>query len=99
MDINELLNEIIFKYHLDRCYPHYRNIYEAEKILKELVQTIIKDHRKVIFVGNDKTGIEFIRNISGNYEWIQFLAYDKSKEISSQLETVDWKMYESIYLI
>lgn len=99
MDINELLNEIIFKYHLDRCYPHYRNIYEAEKILRELVQTIIKDHRKVIFVGNDKTGIEFIRNISGNYEWIQFLAYDKSKEISSQLETVDWKMYESIYLI
>lgn len=97
MDINELLNEIIFKYNLDRCYPHYRKIYEAEKILKNLLQSIIKGHRKVIFVGNDKTGIEFIRNLSGNYEWIKFLVYDK--DISSQLESVDWKMYESIYLI
>lgn len=35
MDINKALNEIIFKYDLDRYYPHYRNMYEAEKIVKK----------------------------------------------------------------
>ena len=40
MDINKALNEIIFKYHLDKCYPHYENMYQAEIILKEMMKEI-----------------------------------------------------------
>lgn len=38
MDINAALHEIIFKYQLDRYYPHYRNMYHAEKILTDVLE-------------------------------------------------------------
>lgn len=99
MDINEALNEIIFKYHLDRYYPHYRKKYQAEKILKVIVQKITENHERVLFIGNDETGIEFIRYMIGKDEDIHFFCYDRNDTRLKQLETVAWEKYEKIYLI
>lgn len=99
LDINKTLNDIIFKYRLDKHYPHYKNMQEAEKILKKLVREIICNSRKVIFVGDNKIGIEFIRNISRSYMDIEFVFYEQNDKEFTQLETVDWKKFEDVYLI
>ena len=97
MNIDEELNKIIFKYHLDQYYPHYRNMYEAEKLIRREINAIIQNHTKVIFVGNDMTEIAFIRNISRDYVDIYFHLYKQNETMS--LETVDWKQYDMIYLL
>lgn len=99
MNIDEELNEIIFKYHLDRHYPHYRNMYESEKILRNVVKNIIQYGKKAIFVGNDSTEIEIIRNMSKDNENIDFLDYDRKDISLEQLESICWQDYEEIYLI
>lgn len=99
MDINEALNEIIFKYHLDQYYPHYRNMYEAEKILKDIIKGIRKRNKKVIFIGNDKTEKDFIQHLSRDYGGISFLLYDSQDLVPIQLETVAWEKYDEVYLI
>ena len=97
MDIDQALNEIIFKYHLDRCYPHYRNMYEAEKILKDVINDIIQNNKSAIFVGDDMTGIDFVRNISRNYDDICFQFHNRRE--TELLENIDWKAYDEVYLI
>lgn len=97
-DINEKLNHIIFKYHLDRCYPQYRNMYEAEKILRALIKEIIENNRSAIFIGNNKTELDFIRNISGDYEDIQFFLYNGKDMSVQQMEKIDRKN-DSVYLV
>lgn len=99
MDINAALDEIIFKYHLDRCYPHYRDKVEAEKILRNVINTIVKTGRKTLFIGNDKTGIEFIRNISREAACIFLKVYDSDGILSSQFEEINWEEYEAVYLV
>lgn len=99
MDINESLNEIIFKYCLDRYYPHYRNMYEAEKLLQDLVKGIIQNGKKAVFVGDDRKGIGFIQNISRDYVNICFHTYDSKDQSLQEIADVDWKQYDEIYLI
>ena len=99
MDINEELNGIIFKYHLDRCYPHYKNMKKAEKIIRSMINEIADCNKKVLFVSDDKLGIAFIRNISRDYTDIHFLSYKHNDMDLHLLEEVDWDQYEEIYLI
>lgn len=99
MDINELLNEIIYKYHLDRYYPHYRNMCEAEAILKDIIKDIIQRDEKAAFVGDDKTEITFVRNLTNGYAGICFFSYNRSDMKLQRLEEIDWKKYDKIYLI
>lgn len=99
MDINEKLDQIIFKYHLDQYYPHYRNMCEAKKVLKGIISDIIKKNQKVLFVGDDKTGLNFIQNMSRDYINIHFCLYDRLDLTFHKLEAVNWKEYEDIYLI
>lgn len=99
LDINKALNEIIYRYYLDRHYPHYRNMQEAEKVVRELVSGIICDNRKAVFVGDNKVGIELVRNIAGAYQNIEFVLYERNINEFAQLETVDWEKAEKVYLI
>lgn len=98
-DIDEELNQIIFKYHLDQYYPHYRNMLEAQKILQEIVQEIQRNEKKAVFVGDDKSGIAFVRNISRDYTDIQFLLYSRNDRALGDMELTDWNAYDEIYLI
>ena len=97
MDINAALNEVIFKYHLDRYYPHYRNMYEAERILCDIISEIKRDNRKAVFVGDDKTGIAFIQNIVRDYKGIRFLFYNRYDTELKNLESVNLEDCE-VYL-
>lgn len=99
MDINEKLEQIIFKYHLDRYYPHYKNMYEAKKIWKNIALDLIEHNEHVLFVGDDETGLNFVRNIIRDYTGAHFLLYDRMDLSYRQLETVDWEEYGRIYLI
>lgn len=98
MDLNTALNEIIFKYHLDRYYPHYRDMYEAERILRDIISEIKQDNRKAIFVGDDKTSIAFVQNIVRDYNDIRFLLYNRYDTELKDMGSVQWDDCE-IYLI
>lgn len=98
-DIEEALQEIIFKYDLDRFYPHYRNMYKAELSIRNIVTEMIGQHEKALFVGDDETAIEFVRNIAGDYKDIQFLTYDRSNCGFPELSVIDWQECGKIYLI
>lgn len=98
-DIRESLHEIICKYRLDRHYPHYRNMWEAEKILRSLINEMISNHRKVVFVGDRQAGIAFVQNISRDYQDIAFVCYERNHKEFAQLETVNWEDYEEVYLL
>lgn len=97
MDINELLNQIIFKYHLDRYYPHYRNMYEADRVLRKIIREVAENKSKVIMVGDDQTGISVIRNMSRDYQDIHFVHY--RDEDSLEHLAVCWEDYERVFLI
>ena len=99
IDINEKLNDIIFKYQLDKYYPHYKNMCEAEKVLWNLIKGIVNNKRKAIFVGNDRTGIDWVHNISGDYADIEFCLYNRRDGEPDKLKKIDWEKYEEIYLI
>lgn len=99
MNINEELNRIIFKYNLDRCYPHYRNMYKAEKVLRDLIKGITQKKGKAVFIGDDPKGIKFIQNIARDYKDIAFFCYKRDDIKLNALESVQWKEFENIYLI
>lgn len=100
MNISEELNHIIFKYEVDRYYPHYRNMYRAEKVLRRIIKELIANSEKAAFVGDDPKGIEFIKNIVRDYKDICFFQYDgKDTELHS-LESVTWDDYSGgVFLI
>lgn len=97
MDINEMLNQIIFKYHIDQYYPHYRNMYEADKVIRNLVRTIIEDSTKALMIGNDETGLSIIRSMSRDYSDIHFECYNQDENSLERLD-ICWKHYDKIYL-
>ncbi len=98
MDINRELNEIIFQYHLDRFYPHYRNMYQAEIALTEMVEEIKQSGKRVIFIGNDKKEENFVRYLSGDYEGISFLLYNRKNLVPPELVETAWGEYDSIWI-
>lgn len=99
MDINAAINEIIFKYHIDQYYPHYRNMCEARKMLRNVVQNIVDGGRRAVFVANDATEIELVKSMAKDYPGIFFLAYDRSDTKLQKLENIQWQDYGSIYLL
>ncbi len=99
LDINKALNEIIFKYHLDKYYPHYRNMYNAERVLKNLVKELIYCNKKVLFVSDNQMGIEYIRSMSRNCADVDFFLYDREDKEFRQLGAINWEEYENVYLI
>lgn len=97
MNIDDELNKIIFKYHLDRCYPHYRNMYKAENFLRGEIDTVIQCCERVIFLGDDEAEIAFVRNMARGYMDIHFQLYKHNE--TAALEDVDWKQYNKVYLL
>lgn len=98
-DINGELNEIIIKYQLDSCYPHFRNMYEAEKILRSMITEVVQHQDNIIFVGDDQTGIDFVRNIVRMREGVHFYTYNRNDALLRELDGIDWNVYDCVYLI
>lgn len=95
-DITEALNQIIFKYHLDRYYPHYRNMYEADRILRRLVKEIADSGERAAFVCDNEVGNGVIRSMAGGCDRISFLLY--TRDDLKTLEAEDWKAFDRVYL-
>lgn len=98
MDINRELNEIIFQYHLDRYYPHYRNMYQAQIAVTEMIEEIKQSGKRVIFIGNDKKEENFVRYLAGDYEGISFLLYNRKNLVPPELVQTAWGEYDSIWI-
>lgn len=63
MDIYERLDEIIFKYDLDRHYPYYKKRKHAWRILEELFDEIISKNQEVVFITDDDLEDTFVKRI------------------------------------
>lgn len=99
MNINKELSHIISKYEVDRYYPHYKNMVEAERILRNIINEVIRKKEKIIFVGDNPAGIKFIKNISRDYADIQFFCYKRNDFELESLEYIPWGDYKKVYLI
>jgi len=69
-DIDEKLNEIIFKYHLDDVYPDYKKMLQAEKLADELTKS---------WIGNGKIAC-IVTYESDIHRWKHFLRYGQEVE-------------------
>lgn len=99
LDINEALNQIIFKYQLDRYYPHYKDMYEAEKILRDIIKKVKQDQKIVLFIGKKSKEMGFLQSLSDGYADIHFHYYDTEETVPRQLENVTWDNYNAVYLV
>lgn len=95
-DINEELNQIIFKYHLDRYYPQYRKRYEAERVLKHLMQDLAERGQKAVFIGVDETCVEILGHLAKGQENIRCFKWDVKDQQS--LQEITDKIYDRIFL-
>ena len=62
-DIDEKLNDIIFKHHLDDVYPDYKKMLKAEKLAEELVKSwIVKNKLPILSTPKAINGqnVEFV---------------------------------------
>lgn len=93
MNITDELNKIIYKYELDKYYPHYRKMQEAKKIISKILEQIKKENLKVIFVGDDGNAEKLLRNMAKNVN-VSFC----NKLTEEAMERCVWDDYDVIYV-
>lgn len=94
MNITDELDKIIYKYQLDKYYPHYRKMQEAKKILVELLEEINKEKQKAIFVGDDRDAMLLLRHMARKQE-VEF--FNSVEETT--LEEIQWQCYDKVYVV
>lgn len=97
INLNEELNNIIFEYQLDQYYPKYRKMLEACRILENLIKDSISLSRKTLFMGNEKTMLNLVRQHSKGSEIIDQIQY--SEEKLDELKTVHWNQFDRVILL
>lgn len=95
MDINHLLDEIIFKYELDRCYPGYRKRLRADRYVKQWMKTIAETGKYVLCIANDTDDINYFSLIS---EKLRCHA-DFVKFTLKKMAATDFAIYDEVYMI
>ena len=73
-DIENRLNDIIFKYNLDEFYPNYRKALIAKKILSSI---IVLGENKVLEIGSH----EELMKLRGNYYQMYNVQSEYYKEV------------------
>ena len=58
MDINRRLNDIIFKYNLDKAYPQYRKRIDAEQFIRGRMQEMAGNDDMVLFIALNQNDID-----------------------------------------
>lgn len=95
MDINKRLNDIIFKYNMDRYYPRFRKRIQAEELISKWAEKIVSEDEKVLCIGTDQTDIRYFSLMTGCYQdCFTYIKYDKR-----ELEKVVWDLYDRVFLI
>lgn len=92
-DINEAIDNIIYKYNLDEYYPSYRDASNCEKILKNIIDNHRLANENVLFLCSDQLEIEIVADISRGDKFIEYIAYNKLNEL------VEWGKYIKVYIL
>lgn len=107
MDIDEKLNDIIFKYHLDDVYPDYKKMLQAEKLVEELAKSWIGKGKIACIVTYDSDihhwkhflregqNVEFIRCVKKAIPETCDEVYDLEKKFFGK----KWQEYSGVYIL
>lgn len=108
VDIDEKLNNIIFKYNLDDVYPDYKKMLQAEKLAAELAKSWIGKgkiaciatyqsdiHRWKHFLRDDQD-VEFIRCVK-KFPVTSIL--DEFYDLEKKLGSKNWGKYSGVYIL
>ena len=95
-NITEELNQLIFKYNIDKYYPQYRKKYKAEKILESILNKVVHNGEKTILVSNDKVVLDIVKKIRVfSEECIEAKHITDLKD----LDNIIWDKYANIYIL
>ncbi|MBQ3513260.1 MAG: hypothetical protein IJA32_05605 [Lachnospiraceae bacterium] len=85
MDIEAILNQLIFQYNIDKHMPKYGLYVKAKKIAKDVVKELSEKYSKIILIGSKETDIKWFRSCICNRGVIEFCVDSKEKiEISDE---------------
>ena len=79
MDINLLLEQLIFQYNIDKHMPKYRLYVKAKDIAKDVVKELSEKYNKIILVGSKKTDIKWFKSSICKDEVIEFCINTEEK--------------------
>lgn len=65
MDIDKELDQIIFKYGIDRYNPAYRNYAKAREIIQDLYARLESSYGKIVIVSEKRTDIGYFSDFAG----------------------------------
>ena len=85
MDINLLLDQLIFQYNIDKHIPKYRLYVKAKKIAKEVIKELSEKYNQIILVGSKAPDIRWVKECICSSEVIECCINSKEKnEISEE---------------
>ena len=79
MDIEVLLNQLIFQYSIDRHMPKYGVYVKAKNIAKDVVKELSEKYNKIILIGSKETDIKWFKSCICNKKVIEFCVDSKEK--------------------
>ena len=79
MDIEVLLNQLIFQYNIDKHMPKYGLYVKAKNIAKDVIKELSEKYNKIILIGSKATDIKWFKSCICNREVIEFCVDSKEK--------------------
>jgi len=95
MDINQLLNEIIYKYELDHCFPAYRKRLQADQYVRQWMRSVSEAGSRILCIANDLDDIKYFSLISDRMHChADFVKFTEKK-----MAAVNFSEYDQVYII
>lgn len=97
MDINKALNDIIYKWNMDRYYPDYRKCMQAQEYIQNYFGSV-RDNRAILLLGTDLVTMKLVKDnmpINISVETVLFHSID---EITEEYVR-EWACYDEIYFV
>ena len=68
MDIEVLLNQLIFRYNIDKHMPKYGLYVKAKNLAKDVIKELLEKYNKIILMGSKETDIKWFKSCICNRE-------------------------------
>lgn len=96
-DINEALDRIIFKYHLDKYYPKYRKMRNSETVLTDMISQLCRENIKTLCICSDQLEVEIVKHAAqGNANIDCILHRCKEQE---KMDDIKLSVYDKVYIV
>lgn len=96
-DINEEINNIIFKYDIDKEYPMFRKTQEAKKILYAIIEKIVCSGKEVVFIVGSELERLFLQKMNGSCSRIKLILYNDLVFLDDKKK--QWEKISKVYII